>query len=95
MTAEFRVLRTWRDHGQFLRVSVPWGMVAPHERQARTNHGGQSLERLNERGGLDPTELVAVLEDRPWVHLTPVQAEAALEKQVAAYLQKQKEEEKP
>lgn len=42
---------------------VPWGFVAPHERQAQTNHS-QSLARLNERGGLSPAELVAVLEDR-------------------------------
>jgi lambda repressor-like predicted transcriptional regulator len=45
---------------------VPWALVAPHDRQARTNHGGQTLARLSERGGLGPDELVAVLQDRDW-----------------------------
>lgn len=45
---------------------VPWEFVKPHERQARANHGGQSLARLAERGGLSVDELVAVLEDRAW-----------------------------
>ncbi len=36
--------------------SVPWRMVEPYARQAYENHG-QTLERLAERGGLDPTEL--------------------------------------
>jgi hypothetical protein len=35
--------------------------VAPHEAQAQFNHGGQTLERLNERGGLSPYELYAVV----------------------------------
>jgi len=41
-------------------------MIAPHEKQGKKNHGDQSLEGLAKRGGLDPTELLAVLEDRPW-----------------------------
>lgn len=43
--------------------SVPWDFVAPHERQAMLNHGGQSLKRLAERGGLSPRELLAVMSD--------------------------------
>lgn len=35
----------------FAVVGVPWGLIAPHERRARANHGGQSLNRLAERGG--------------------------------------------
>lgn len=46
-------------------TSIPWSVIAPHERQARTNHD-QTLERLAQRHGLDPTEAVAVLTDRPW-----------------------------
>jgi hypothetical protein len=46
--------------------SVPWSLLEPHEQQAKWNHGGQTLKRLAERGGLDPTEMLAVLEDRPW-----------------------------
>jgi hypothetical protein len=40
--------------------SVPWRLVAPYEEQAKDNHD-QSLERLNERGGLDPRELWCVV----------------------------------
>lgn len=47
---------------------IPWRVVEPHEQQAQTNHG-QTLARLAERGGLDPVELAAVLQDLPfsWV----------------------------
>ncbi len=45
--------------------SVPWSFVAPHEAQAQRNHG-QSLERLAERGGLSPGEMVAVVEGKHW-----------------------------
>lgn len=44
--------------------SVPWDIVEPHEEQAQKNHG-QTLQRLAERGGLSPAELVALLQDRP------------------------------
>lgn len=40
--------------------SIPWSVIAPHEHQALRNHD-QTLERLAERGGLGPTELLAVL----------------------------------
>ncbi len=42
---------------------VPWAFVAPHEWRADRNHR-QSLGQLNRRGGLDPCELLAVLENR-------------------------------
>ena len=45
--------------------SVPWAFVEPHERQALDNHD-QTLQRLHDRGGLDPAELLAVLEGKPW-----------------------------
>lgn len=45
--------------------SVPWGLLDPHEHQARLNHS-QSLKRLAERGGLAPDEMVAILTGRPW-----------------------------
>lgn len=44
--------------------SIPWEMVAPYEQQARANHD-QSLERLNERGGLDVGELWCVVHGKP------------------------------
>lgn len=43
--------------------SIPWTMIAPFEQQARRNHD-QSLERLAERGGLDPVEALAVLDGK-------------------------------
>ena len=44
--------------------SIPWSLVAPHEEQAKRNHG-QSLEKLASRGGLSPRELCLVLMNRP------------------------------
>ncbi len=55
---------------QHLVIGIPWEMLLPHEAQAKNNHGGQSLRRLAERGGLGTCEAVAVLEDRPW-HTMP------------------------
>lgn len=51
----------WQERG--CPRDVPWSFVAPHEARAFTNHG-QSLQRLAERGGLSPAELLCVLEDR-------------------------------
>ena len=62
--------------------SVPWSLVAPHERQADRNHG-QTLARLAERGGLSACELVAVLEDRDYRRMTDEAAVTRL-KQLAA-----------
>lgn len=58
----FRKRTTRTDPGP---TSVPWAMVAQHEARALKNHG-QTLSRLAERGGLDPVELLAVLDDKPW-----------------------------
>lgn len=46
-------------------TEVPWGAVARHEAQCISNHD-QGVARLAARGGLDPSELVAVLENRRW-----------------------------
>ncbi len=46
-------------------LPVPGGVIAPHETRARINHG-QTLGRLKQRGGLSVSEVVAILEDRPW-----------------------------
>lgn len=45
--------------------SVPWEILEPHRAQAMTNHG-QTLERLAERGGLSPEELLAIVLDKPF-----------------------------
>ena len=44
---------------------VPWSLLEPHREQADTNHG-QTLERLAERGGLDPCEMWCVINDKKW-----------------------------
>lgn len=45
-------------------ATVPWAMVAHREDRAMANHG-QTLRRLAERGGLDPYELILLLDDKP------------------------------
>lgn len=57
-----------------LLASVPWDLVAPHEAQAMRNHGGQSLEVLADRHGLDLIELAFVLLDRPYMAASPSKA---------------------
>jgi hypothetical protein len=47
-------------------ISIPWDTIAPHERTARDNHCGQSLDRLAQRGGLDPIEIYVVMHDKPY-----------------------------
>lgn len=45
--------------------SIPWELIAPHEKQALRNHA-QNLEKLAYRGGLSPCEAVAILEDKDY-----------------------------
>lgn len=61
----FPIMQDWkkRQDGRAI-TSIPWGVIAPHEEQARRNHD-QSLKRLAERGGLSPCEAIAVLLGRP------------------------------
>lgn len=61
---------------------VPWWLLAPFEPQAIENHG-QTLERLNERGGLDPSEMLAVIEGRRWHRMDDVEAGQQLAKLVS------------
>jgi len=63
-------------------MTVPWGMVLPHEPQALTNHQ-QTLKRLAERGGLSWAELLCVLESRKWNLHSELTDEAAKPKVLA------------
>jgi hypothetical protein len=56
---------------------IAWRIIEPHREQANINHG-QTLERLAQRGGLSPDELVAVLEDRKWHKMKLVDAQNTL-----------------
>lgn len=64
MTSErqFRVLRGQSRLPQAVRdtwpATLPWSLVERWREQAELNHS-QTLERLNERGGLCPQELWA------------------------------------
>jgi len=73
-----------------LITSVPWSLLAPHRGQAIANHG-QSLERLNERGGLSAAEMMALIGSRRWSDIrgmfaNDAEAEAALINAVAEFL---------
>jgi hypothetical protein len=54
-------------HGVQIK-EMPMAMLLPHEKQAIRNHG-QSLHRLNERGGIDAAEALAILQDQGWQQL--------------------------
>lgn len=66
----FPILRSWtskletRDY-QPPFTSVPFDLVEEHQEQFQSNHS-QSPKELASRGGLDPAELAAVLENRMW-----------------------------
>lgn len=70
---QFPLLRHYEAGDYHGMASVPWAMVAPHEKQAKENHS-QSLAQLADRGGLAPGELLCVLDSkslrdyvtRPW-----------------------------
>lgn len=65
---------------------IPWKMIEPHREQAKRNHD-QTLERLAERGGLDPAELVAVLANRAFQNYDPPEAaDPVLEAMLVTYL---------
>ena len=60
---------------------VPWAVVEPHQRRADQNHG-QTLERLQERGGLCPSEMYALLMNKRLAdvnHATEAQPVAEVE----------------
>ncbi len=74
--AQFNILPDWRYKAPLHPKSVPWELVAPHEKQASINHG-QTLLGLHGRGGLSPAELWHVLHDKRW-HNSNITGEAAL-----------------
>jgi len=51
---------------------VPWEFMRPHDNQARTNHGGQSLSRLSNRGGLSIKEVICVIDRRDYREVEPL-----------------------
>lgn len=61
---------------------IDFAIVEPHRNQATRNHS-QTLERLHQRGGLDPRELIAVLEDRDWNTIRSIDEETAIDRIIA------------
>ena len=59
--------------------------VAAHEKQALINHG-RSIVELAENGGIDWSEMVAVLEDRPWRWMSVDDAAERLEELFADWV---------
>ena len=57
-------------------VSVKWDWIESCDKQAQHNHGGQTLQRLSERGGLSACELRAVIEGREYDYGCSYQADA-------------------
>jgi hypothetical protein len=68
-----------------VRSRIPWEVIAPHEQQANRNHGGQTLARLAERGGLSPAEAISVIEDHEFSPLSDDAADDRLEELVAEF----------
>ena len=60
----------WRDMPEQLEW-LPWELLAPHDEQAKRNHGGQNLEKLASRGGLSACEAVAIIEDTDYRKMWP------------------------
>lgn len=82
---EDRAREVRRAGVMLLVLGIPWSMIAPHEMQARTNHGGQTLRRLAERGGLGADEAIAVLNDRRFQRMTEAAAQTELAALLTAY----------
>jgi hypothetical protein len=66
-------------------TALPWSLVAAHEPQALINHG-QSVAALAENGGIEWSEMVAVLEDRPWHWMSVDDAAERLEELFADWV---------
>jgi hypothetical protein len=65
---------------------IPWSIFTTEDEQwAQRNHS-QTLQRLNERGGLAPSEAVAVLEHRRWEHMDHKEADKRLREIVSQRL---------
>ena len=67
--------------------SIDWNLIAPHEKQAMENHGGQTLDRLAARGGLSWSEAYAVLTDSKFPHRDQYISEEFYEKKVKEIVQ--------
>lgn len=63
--------------GGVLLKAIPWALISSHEDQARRNHG-QTLDDLARRGGLSPSEALAIIQNLSWPHFDEPLAECFL-----------------
>lgn len=61
---------------------IPYDIIKPHEEQALKNHCGQTLDRLEARGGLSWAEAYAVLTDSKFPYGDQYISEEFYEKKV-------------
>ena len=67
------------------KTFAPMAMFEPHNHQAMSNHCGQGIVRLAERGGVSPCEALAILDDRPWHSMDHQTAKAELLRRIQEY----------
>ncbi|KKN03889.1 hypothetical protein LCGC14_1103200 [marine sediment metagenome] len=70
--------------GSHIFQRIPRTILKEHNEQAKKNHN-QTLAELESRGGLDPTEILAIIEDRKWKDIDLQEADRQLAELVAAY----------
>ena len=51
-------------------AGVPFGPFKTFEARLTKNHGNQSAQLIQGRGGLAPLEMLAILEDKPWAEVS-------------------------
>ena len=74
---EFPIMSSYKPSDRHINcpTSIPWDLL--NEEQAKKNHD-QTLERLAERGGLAPSEALAIIERRTWKSMDYSEASAKL-----------------
>ena len=85
----FPVMLDWYDRKKLSTLacptSVPWGFIEQYRNTAKKMHG-QTIERLAERGGLSPAEMMAVTNNNmAWWSEPEETAVKALKNAVAEY----------
>lgn len=70
-----------KSHPEWPRF-VPWEFIAPHNDQALHNHD-QTLDRLNQRGGLAPEEMLAVIDGVDWATYADIGTVEAMRRLIA------------
>jgi hypothetical protein len=75
LLVDYKLAKEYKADGLAILETIPWSMIAHAEEQAFKNHS-QSLTTLNRRGGLSPSEAVAVIKGLPWRSISQTMTEA-------------------